>query len=222
MISPLEQSGHGYEHLKDTFEKTSLFEDKTWKLSPHAWPITRDQLQEIETLGQACLDFYKALETLYVRSTEGKKLLRNKNLIAPWVADYLDRGKPHHLIKHGRCKVTRGQLPSVIRPDLLLTEEGFAMTEIDSVPGGIGLTAFLNRLYSDVSDTIIGGSDSMLEGFYQAESQGNARSKPRRGHDCCFCVDVSNLEEKPLPDRYRDRCFGRMQEQCCLPLFRVV
>jgi hypothetical protein len=168
MISPLEQSGHSYEHLNDTFEKTSLFEDKTWKLSPHAWPITRDQLQEIESLGQACLDFHKALETLYLRSTEGKKLLRNKNLFAPWVADYLDRGKPHHLIKHGRCKVTRGQLPAVIRPDLLVTEDGFGLTEIDSVPGGIGLTAFLNRLYSDVSDTIIGDNDLMLEGFYKA------------------------------------------------------
>jgi len=26
--------------------------------------------------------------------------------------------------------------------DLLLTDDGFVMTELDSVPGGIGLTAF--------------------------------------------------------------------------------
>ncbi|MDA9763814.1 hypothetical protein N9C83_00460 [Opitutales bacterium] len=168
MTTPSEQNGHSYEHLKETFEQTPLFEDKTWKLSPHAWPITQNQLREIETLGQACLDFHKALETLYLRSTEGKNLLRNKSLIAPWVADYLDRGKPHHLVKHGRCKVTRGQLPSVIRPDLLVTEDGFALTEIDSVPGGIGLTAFLNRLYADVSDNIIGDKDAMLSGFYKA------------------------------------------------------
>ena len=31
--------------------------------------------------------------------------------------------------------------PTVLRPDLLLTDEGFVMTELDSVPGGIGLTA---------------------------------------------------------------------------------
>jgi hypothetical protein len=42
----------------------------------------------------------------------------------------------------------RGAFPPVLRPDLLLTGEGFAMTELDSVPGGIGLTAFLNRLYA--------------------------------------------------------------------------
>jgi hypothetical protein len=41
----------------------------------------------------------------------------------------------------------RGVFPPVLRPDLLLTDDGFAMTELDSVPGGIGLTAFLNRLY---------------------------------------------------------------------------
>ena len=168
MIVPLEQNGHPYDHLKKTFEATPLFEDKTWKLSPHAWPITSRELDEISFLGQACLEFHKALETLYLRSFEGKKLLRNKNLIAPWVADYLDRGKPHHLIKHGRCKVTRGQLPTVIRPDLLLTDDGFALTEIDSVPGGIGLTAFLNRLYSEVNDNVVGKSDLMLDGFYQA------------------------------------------------------
>jgi len=168
MSSPFDLPGHSYQHLKETFQATSLFEDKTWKLSPHAWPITPKELEEIKTLGQACLDFHKALETLYIRSSEGKKLLRNKDLIAPWVADYLDRGKPHHLVKHGRCKVTRGQLPVVIRPDLLITDDGFALTEIDSVPGGIGLTAFLNRLYSSVNDQVIGNADLMLEYFYKA------------------------------------------------------
>lgn len=168
MSTSLEQPGHSFDFLKETFEKTPLFEDKTWKLSPHAWPINSRQLEEIKKLGQACLEFHKALEILYLRSFEGKKLLRNRNLLAPWVADYLDRGKPHHLLKHGRSKVTRGQLPSVIRPDLLLGEDGFALTEIDSVPGGIGLTAFLNRLYSKVNDRIIGNKDAMLNGFYEA------------------------------------------------------
>lgn len=168
MSDLMKKPGHAFEFLQKTFQATSLFEDKTWKLSPHAWPITRKELEEIKILGQACLDFHKALETLYVRSSEGKKLLRNRDLFAPWVADYLDRGKPHHLIKHGRCKVTRGQLPVVIRPDLLITEDGFAISEIDSVPGGIGLTAFLNRLYSSVNDTIIGSDDLMLEYFYKA------------------------------------------------------
>jgi len=56
----------------------------------------------------------------------------------------------------------------VLRPDLLVTEDGFALTELDSVPGGIGLTAFLNRLYESGDDTIIGRGDLMVEGFYQS------------------------------------------------------
>lgn len=55
----------------------------------------------------------------------------------------------------------------VIRPDLLLTDEGFALTEIDSVPGGIGLTAFLNRLYAK-EGTILGSEDRMVGAFYEA------------------------------------------------------
>ena len=100
-------------------------------------------MKEIQALGQACYDFYRALELLYVRSSEGKNLLRNRELLAPWVAEYLNRGKPDSLVDYGLGRGVRGALPPVIRPDLLVTDEGFAMTELDSVPGGIGLTAFL-------------------------------------------------------------------------------
>jgi len=57
-----------------------------------------------------------------------------------------------------------------LRPDLLLTDEGFALTELDSVPGGIGLTAFLNRLYGgDTAEAgIIGAGDAMITNFHQS------------------------------------------------------
>ena len=55
--------------------------------------------------------------------------------------------------------------PTVLRPDLLLTDEGFVMTELDSVPGGIGLTAFLNRLYRE-SDGLVGADDAMIRNFH--------------------------------------------------------
>src|SRR5690606_24946159 len=47
------------------------------------------------------------------------------------------------------------------------TETGFALTELDSIPGGIGLTAFLNRLYgSDADASVLGHRDAMIENFY--------------------------------------------------------
>src|SRR5205807_5952719 len=36
---------------------------------------------------------------------------------------------------------------------------------IDSVPGGIGLTGWLNQTYSAFEKEIVGGADGMLDGF---------------------------------------------------------
>ncbi len=154
-----------FEDLRSAFGAQPLFEDKTWRLSPHAWPVEQAQLQELEAIGAACLEFHQALEALYIRSVSGKNLLRNKPLTAPWVADYLDRGKPDSLVAHSRDPKNRGMFPTVLRPDLLLTEQGFVMTELDSVPGGIGLTAFLNRLYG-ATEGILGADDAMIRNFH--------------------------------------------------------
>lgn len=158
-----------HETLRSAFSAQSLFEDKTWQLSPQAWPLTPEQVAELEQIGAACLEFHSALETLYLRSAAGKNLLRNKPLLAPWAADYLDRGKPADLIAHARDPKNRGVFPTVLRPDLLLTDDGFALTELDSVPGGIGLTAFLNKLYGgDTDPAVLGHGGAMVENFYQA------------------------------------------------------
>src|SRR5882672_5737146 len=175
-----------HETLRAAFDTQALFEDKTWQLSPEAWPLTPEQVAQLEAIGAACLEFHQALETLYLRSVAGKNLLRNKPLLAPWVADYLDRGKPEHLVAHARDPRNRGAFPTVLRPDLLLTDEGFVLTELDSVPGGIGLTAFLNRLYERGEGTapptsssggavpsprdpaILGQGDAMITNFHAA------------------------------------------------------
>lgn len=177
-----------YEAIRSALKAQPLFEDKTWRLSPDAWPLSPEQVAQLEAIGAACFEFHQALETLYLRSATGKNLLRNKPLVAPWVADYLDRGKPPALVAHARDPKNRGAFPLVLRPDLLLTDEGFVLTELDSVPGGIGLTGFLNRLYteargvsappagaSDVGGvpsprdpTILGGDDAMIRNFHAA------------------------------------------------------
>lgn len=172
------ESKHSYEHLKDTFARQSLFEDKTWRLSPEPFPLTARQLSQLEDIGEACYEFYQATERLYRWSAEGHNLLRNGEFYAPWIADYMERGKPPELIDLGRRESTRGTTPVVIRPDLLITNDGFSLTEIDSVPGGVGLTAFLNRLYAETHDNLVGTRDSMLHGFYESL----AELKPDKEH----------------------------------------
>ena len=118
--------------------------------------------QEIESLGRVLLQFYRAVNLLYRRSVEGKQ--------PAWVADLLDRGKPAELIQLQRSPTFKNDVPRVIRPDILLTENGFSITELDSVPGGIGLTAWLNKTYSNSAlrtphSALIGGADAMIRGF---------------------------------------------------------
>jgi hypothetical protein len=154
-----------YDQISSALAAQPLFEAKSWRLSPEAWPLTAGQREELDAIGAACLEYHRALENLYLRSAAGKNLLRNKPLVAPWAAEYLDRGKPPPLIEHARAARNRGTFPTVLRPDLLLTESGFVMTELDSVPGGIGLTAFLNRLY-EPQGGIIGAGDVMVRDFH--------------------------------------------------------
>jgi hypothetical protein len=143
--------------IRDAFPKEGLFAEKDWLISPDAFPIDDKFVGELDQLGHRLFVFQRACNQLYQLSIRGKQ--------PAWVARYLDAGKPAELIEFSRRKEIRDDLPAVIRPDLILTEDGYVIAEIDSVPGGIGLTAWLNQTYSAFDNAIIGGTDGMLEGF---------------------------------------------------------
>jgi hypothetical protein len=143
--------------IRRSFPKEGLFAEKDWLLSPDAFPIDKKFLTELEQLGHRLFVFQRACNHLYQLSVKGKQ--------PEWVARYLDAGKPAELIEFSRRKEIRDDLPRVIRPDLILTENGYIIAEIDSVPGGIGLTAWLNQTYSSFEQEIVGGMDGMLDGF---------------------------------------------------------
>jgi len=143
--------------IRSSFPKEGLFAEKDWLISPDAFPIEKKFLTELEQLGHRLFVFQRACNQLYQLSVKGKQ--------PEWVARYLDAGKPKELIEFSRRKKIRDDLPQVIRPDLILTDEGYIIAEIDSVPGGIGLTGWLNQTYSKFDNEIIGGADGMLEGF---------------------------------------------------------
>ena len=80
----------------------------------------------------------------------------------------MDQGKPESVVQLGRQAGWRADLPSVLRPDLVLTEDGVCISELDSLPGGIGLTGWLNETYVAMGDDVIGGAGGMLDGFAAA------------------------------------------------------
>ncbi len=134
-----------------------------WRIAPSPFLLSSDDLTFFRSLGNHLLAFYRALNRLYQDSARGAQ--------PSWVAAYLDQGKPESLITFSRMKRFRDLLPGVIRPDVIPTEDGMVITELDSVPGGIGLTGSLSRAYAqlDAEQTegyeIIGGADGMVQGF---------------------------------------------------------
>src|SRR6266536_3302851 len=145
------------ETIRTAFPKEGFFAEKDWLLSPDAFPIEKKFVAELEKLGHRLFVFQRACNQLYQLSIKGKQ--------PEWVARYLDAGKPKELIEFSRRKEIRDDLPKVIRPDLILTENGYIIAEVDSVPGGIGLTGWLNQTYSSFDNDIIGGASGMLDGF---------------------------------------------------------
>jgi hypothetical protein len=150
--------------IRNAFPKQGLFAEKDWLLSPDSFPIEKKFVAELEQLGHQLFVFQRACNQLYQLSVKGKQ--------PEWIARYLDAGKPQELIEFSRRKEIRDDLPRVIRPDLILTENGYVIAEIDSVPGGIGLTAWLNQTYSAFNSEIIGGPDGMLDGFRSVLPEG--------------------------------------------------
>jgi hypothetical protein len=135
-----------------------LFAGQQWRVSPEPFLLGADVAEDVQALGRILLQFNRAVNLLYRLSAEGRQ--------PRWVAEWLDRGKPAGLIEIQRAAAFKNDLPRVIRPDFILTESGLRMTELDSVPGGIGLTAWLNQTYAALGATaVLGGADGMAEGF---------------------------------------------------------
>ncbi|MBI5775838.1 MAG: hypothetical protein HY444_00485 [Nitrospirae bacterium] len=165
------------------FSETDSAAATRWRVSPEPVLLPPEQLHFFETLGAHLLAFYRALNRLYFESVHGTQ--------PPWVAAYLDQGKPDSLITYSRLDRFRDLLPDVIRPDMIPTDTGMVITELDSVPGGIGLTACMalaygqwsgdggqwgkNALQSPASShqapttihqpSLVGGADGMVRGF---------------------------------------------------------
>lgn len=144
--------------VRDQFPEGGLFRDQAWRVSPRSFPLGDKVAEELQSLGRVLLRFNRAVNLLYRQSAAGKQ--------PPWVAEWLDRGKPSELIALQRDPAFHRELPRVIRPDILLTADGFAITELDAVPGGIGLTDWLNHTYAKIETPgPIGGADGMTHGF---------------------------------------------------------
>ncbi|MHB8482804.1 MAG: hypothetical protein ACYDBV_08755 [Nitrospiria bacterium] len=129
----------------------------SWRISPEPFGLHPRELGILQRLGISLFQFYKTQNKLYFESIKGSQ--------PSWIAWYLDLGKPQQIVEYGRMNRFKANLPGILRPDLILTPEGMMISELDSVPGGFGLTHQLNTSYSNLGYPVIGGADGILSGF---------------------------------------------------------
>lgn len=141
-----------------------LFAGKEWRVAAEPFVLPAGMDEELEKLGYRLRKFIEACNLLYRLSVSGKQ--------PAWIAETLDRGKPRELVELARTKAIAGEVPRVIRPDIMLTSGGFVIAELDSVPGGIGLTAWLNEAYAAEGFDVLGGR-GMDEGFRAVSAGGD-------------------------------------------------
>jgi len=131
-----------------------------WRLSPEPFGLSQEDGEYLASLGNHLLAFYRASNQLYIESVRGE---------APaWVAAYLDQGKPQAVVEFNRMKRFRQALPGIIRPDLIPTDAGMVATELDAVPGGLGLTAALEAAYkveAGLGEGLLAGFEWMIRGL---------------------------------------------------------
>src|SRR5690349_25045015 len=88
----------------------------SWRIGLSPLPLSKDQLAFFNALGNQLLRFYRALNHLYTESVRGTQ--------PAWVVAWLDQGKPEHLLTFSRMKRFRDDVPGVIRPDIIPTQDG--------------------------------------------------------------------------------------------------
>ncbi len=145
------------DQLQQQLPAGGLFGGGSWRWSPEPFRLSKGEARQLMALGHPLARFQQTCDALYRRSAHGS--------MPGWLAELLDEGKPSWLVELQRHHATARQFPRVIRPDLILTDAGYALTELDSVPGGIGVTAWLSRTYSQAGFNVLGGPDGMLDGF---------------------------------------------------------
>ena len=145
------------EELRRRVPEGELFAGKEWLWAPSPYSLDGKLAKELESMGHRLLQFAEACDLLYRQSVDGRQ--------PSWIAELLDRGKSPEVVKLGRNPAFRGQIARVIRPDLIVTEEGFSICELDQIPGGIGLTGWLNETYASYGFNVLGGAEGMLHGF---------------------------------------------------------
>ena len=165
--SPVDRAHYVTEHLSPNLFRSvaglaaSEVNQIAWRITPEPFPLSPATVARLETMGPDLLKFYRALNKLYFQSVRGG---------APaFVHEYLEAGKPEQIIRLQRQNRFKQDTPSIIRPDIILTEgvidDGMIAAELDAVPGGMGFVGAMGETYCELGFDQVGEFDGIIRGF---------------------------------------------------------
>ncbi|HEV2878746.1 MAG TPA: hypothetical protein VGW96_04105 [Candidatus Eremiobacteraceae bacterium] len=141
-----------------------------WRLSPQPFPLAPKTVATLQTLGGDFLKLYRAVNRLYFMSVRGT---------APdFIHEYLDLGKPEHIIRLERQNRFKSDVPSLIRPDIILTDDGMIASELDSIPGGMGFVGAMGSVYCELGFDQVGEFDGIVRGFARMAQSLSGKDQP--------------------------------------------
>ncbi|MCP5535083.1 MAG: hypothetical protein H7A51_02485 [Akkermansiaceae bacterium] len=156
------------ETIQNALPGSKLRHGAGWLFSPKPLVLKKATARRLTRLGHPLAQFQRASDGIYQRSAKGK--------LPAWIHRLLDADKPHWITDTQQSAALRDVMPRVIRPDLILTgdaeSESFALTEIDSVPGGMGITLWLSRFYTEHGHNVLGGANGIRDGFQSLMADG--------------------------------------------------
>ena len=139
-----ETLGKGYEWYKIRRTEYDTDEKIPFLVGPQPLYLSSAEGKEIERIGGDIVDFMHAADELYRSESD--------------VKDLLDKGKPKIFQGVGQSRYL------FVRPDLLITNQGFSICEIETSPFGLALAELLNRAYRSAGfNTMVG--DKVLSQF---------------------------------------------------------
>lgn len=103
-----------------------------FRISPTPFYLNHEEVLKIEEIGILVSNYFKSCSILYNENSEVRKML--------------DKGKPEIFLPQ---KLSPDY--ALIRPDLIYTNHGFILCEIETSLFGLGLTALLNEAYTNAT-----------------------------------------------------------------------
>lgn len=125
------------------------YKDVPWLISPSWFELTTAQILELKRLGHLLYHFLKVCNNLYF---ENKK-----------VARFVEQGKPRKVISLQRN--LPNEIPFLVRPDIVLTKDGFKVSEIEIIVGGMGMGSKIKEAYLSVVPSLKPYPKSILKSF---------------------------------------------------------